>query len=148
MPGKDYPDKKEIPVIAVYFDQSGSWDSSDIKKGIQALASIRQFEVQKKIKLKLFYFANTVHDNPIDAQREGSTHAFPKILKHISNPANKITNVIVISDSDIENQTSWANCSETKVRGCVWFLWKDGSRSRTAPRYLKGERGNFEYNLQ
>jgi hypothetical protein len=24
MPGKDYPDKKEIPVIAVYFDQSGS----------------------------------------------------------------------------------------------------------------------------
>lgn len=147
MPGKDYLDKKSIPVIAVYFDQSGSWGPRDIKNGTKALASIAQFERQNKIKIKLFFFANHLHDVPEKAQWEGGTSGFGEVLDHINNPANKITNAIILTDNDIEGQTNWKHQSTVNVKGCVWFLWKGGSKSRTAPKYLKGERGTFQYEL-
>lgn len=147
MPGRDYLDKKTVPVIGVYFDQSGSWDASDIKKGIEAIACLHQFERQKKLKIKLFYFANHLHDNPEDCQREGGTHGFPEVLRHINNPANKIHNAIILTDSDIQGQTNWANQPTVAVSGCVWYLWKYGRRSKTAPSHLKGARGTFQYEL-
>ncbi len=147
VPGKDYPDKKEIPVIAVYFDQSASWGPSDVKKGLKAIASIARFEQQKRIKLKVLFFANHLHDKPKgQGWYENGTQGFPEVLAHINNPANKITNVIVLSDDDIEGQTDWQYQPHVRVRGCVWFLWGSG-RSLTAPKYLKGDRGNFEYKL-
>lgn len=146
VPGKDYPTKKEIPVVAVYFDQSMSWGASDIKRGLKAISSIARFEKQKRVKLKVYFFANHLHDTPEAARWEGGTHGFPEVLKHIANPANKITNAIIITDSDIEYQTNWKNQSAVRVRGCVWFLWGNG-RSLTAPKYLKGDRGTFEYSL-
>jgi hypothetical protein len=35
---------------------------------MQALAAIAQFERQNKIKIKLFFFADHLHDNPQRAQ--------------------------------------------------------------------------------
>lgn len=147
LPGKDYLDKKSIPVVAVYFDQSGSWGDPEVKKGMQALASIAQFERQNRIKIKLYFFADHLHDSPERARWEGSTGGFGEVLKHINNPANKITNVIILSDRDIENQTRWEQQPVINVKGCVWFLWKGGSRSKTALKHLKGERGTFQYEL-
>lgn len=65
MPGQDYPDKKDIPSIAIYFDQSSSWTASDLQRGIDALACIREFERKKKIKkIDVWYFANSLHSSP------------------------------------------------------------------------------------
>lgn len=147
LPGKDYLDKKTVPVIGVYFDQSGSWGQAEIKKGIEAIACLHQFEKQKKLKIKLLFFANHLHDNPEACQSEGGTSGFPEVLAHINNPANKIQNVIVLTDSDIQGQTRWDRQPTVTVPGCVWFLWKNGSRSRNAPKYLKGARGTFQYEL-
>jgi hypothetical protein len=148
MPGKDYLDKKSVPVIGIYFDQSGSWGTDEIKKGIKAIACLHQFEKQKKLKIKLFFFANHLHDNPEDCRSEGGTSGFPEVLAHINNPANKIQNAIIITDSDIEGQTKWDKQPTVSVPGAVWYLWKNGSRSRTAPKHLKGARGLFQYELR
>ena len=146
MPGRDYLDKKSVPIIGVYFDQSGSWGNREIRRGIEAIACLHQFERQKKLKIKLFFFDDHLYDDIKDV-KHNATHGFPEVLAHINNPANKITNAIVLSDSDIQSQTNWARCNEVTVPGCVWFLWKGGSRSRTAPKYLKGARGTFQYEL-
>ena len=145
MPGQEYNDKYEKPVINVYFDQSGSWGESDIKKGIDALSSIRRFEVQKKIKINLFYFADHLHDNPRDAQWEGGTSGFDEVVKHVRDSG--ANNVIILTDSDIEHQTDWHRTPKVQVKGCVWYLWKRGSRSWRAPEYLSGLRDTYQYNL-
>lgn len=146
LPGKDYLDKKSIPVIGVYFDQSGSWGQAEIKKGIEAIACLHQFEKQKKLKIKLLFFDDHLYDAP-EKCRNGGTGGFPEVLAHINNPANKIQNVIVLTDSDIQGQTRWDRQPTVSVPGCVWFLWKNGSRSRNAPKHLKGARGTFQYEL-
>lgn len=146
MPGKDYLDKKQVPVIGVYFDQSGSWGQEDIEKGIEAIACLHQFEKQKKLKIKLFFFDDHLYDAP-EKCRNGGTGGFPEVLAHINNPANKITNAIVITDSDIQHQTNWAHQPIVSVQGCVWYLWKHSSRSKKAPKHLKGARGTFQYEL-
>lgn len=146
MPGQQYNDKYEKPVINVYFDQSGSWGASDIKKGIDALSSIRRFEVQHKIKINLFYFANHLHDNAREAQYEGGTHGFPEVVQHIRDSG--ANNVIILSDSDIQYQTDWRYVPKTQVKGCVWYLWRYGDRSTTAPEYLSGLRDTYQYNLK
>lgn len=148
MPGRDYLDKKQVPVIGVYFDQSGSWGTSDIKKGIEAIACLHQFEKQKKLKIKLFFFAEHLHDTPKNqGWHESGTNGFPEVLAHINNSANKIHNAIILTDSDIQNQTDWSKQPTVSVPGCVWYLWRYGSRSKTAPKHLKGARGTFQYEL-
>lgn len=147
MPGRDYLDKKQVPVIGVYFDQSGSWGAAEIKKGIEAIACLNQFQKQKKLKIKLFFFADHLHDDPEPCQKEGGTHGFPEVLAHINNPANKIQNAIILTDSDVQGQSNWSKAPEVTVPGCVWFLWKSGKRSKAAVQHLKGARGTFQYEL-
>jgi hypothetical protein len=53
-----------------------------------------------------------------------------------------------LTDSDIEHQTRWNRTPKVQVKGCVWYLWKNGSRSTTAPEYLSGLRDTYQYNLQ
>lgn len=146
MPGKDYLDKRSVPIIGVYFDQSGSWGQDEIKKGIEAIACLNQFQRQKKLKIKLFFFDDHLYDAP-EKCRNGGTGGFPEVLAHINNPANKIQNVIILTDSDIQHQTHWDRQPSVSVPGCVWYLWKNGSRSKSAPKHLKGMRGTFQYEL-
>ena len=146
MPGQAYNDKYEKPVINVYFDQSGSWGEGEIKKGIDALSSVRRFEAQHKIKINLFYFADHLHDNPREARWEGGTGGFDEVVKHARDSG--ANNVIILTDSDIERQTNWSRTPRVQVKGCVWYLWKNGSRSITAPEYLSGLRDTYQYNLQ
>jgi len=145
MPGQDYPEKRNIPVIDIYFDQSGSWDADDIQKGLDALASIRQFEIRKKVKVNLYYFADHLHDNPRSARWEGGTSGFDEVLQNIKN--TQADNVIIMSDSDIESQTDWGRVSKVEIPGYVWFLWRYGDRSPKATVYLRGRRGTTQYNL-
>ena len=65
---------------------------------------MHQFEKQKKLKIKLFFFDDHLYDAP-EKCKNGGTSGFPEVLAHINNPANKIQNAIIITDSDIERQT-------------------------------------------
>jgi len=145
MPGMDYPDVKMKPIIYVYVDQSGSFDDNDIKVAEEAISTLWDFERRGKIETRMFFFANHVFDNPRDARREGGTHAFPDILRHIND--SDANNIIVLSDADFDGQTNWQTCGNVGVRGCVWWLWRYGNRSWKAPEHLRGELGNFQYKL-
>lgn len=92
---------------------------ADIKKGINAIACLHQFEKQKKLKIKLFFFADHLHDAPEPCRREGGTGGFPEVLAHINNPANKIKNAIILTDRDIQYQTDWSKQPVVSVPGCV-----------------------------
>lgn len=155
MPGQDYPDKKTLPSLAIYFDQSGSWGRDDVRKGVEAINVLNGFVARHKIKkIDLYYFSNHLHTNPPDDPNangkdrpdwhEGGTHGFPEVMENIEQ--NGYTNVIVMSDDDIEDQTNWNRCSPLKLKGYVWFIWRD-SKSPTAVRYLQGERGTSQYML-
>jgi len=144
MPGKRREEKKEKIKVQIYFDQSGSWGSSDIEKGEKALMSIEEFERRGKVVIEEYYFANHLHTTPKGQDwDEGGTHGFNEVLANIdrSNPDN----VIIMSDDDIERQTYWAYCPKVEIKGTVIWLWRNGSNSPKAMRYLRGRKDNVKY---
>lgn len=152
MPGQAQIDKREIPTVQIYFDQSGSWGEDEIHKGFEGLAALATFERRKKIKINPpLYFANHLHDEAIEAQMEGGTAGFGEVLADIQTKINSehLNNVIILTDSDIDSQGSWkSNFPTTTVKGCVWWLWKtSGNKSKSGPKYLKGLKGNYFYSL-
>ena len=140
--GQIYPETKGIPTIVVFFDQSGSWDYSDIQKGKEALKAIEEFQINGQIEIVLKYFANHVHDEPQTARWEQGTHAFPEILDTIVDL--QADNVVILSDRDITSQTNFNYLDKVEVPGVVWWLWRN-SRGDENPDYLTGASGNFEY---
>lgn len=125
MPGQAYFDKKETPKIQIYFDQSGSWGTSEVDKGLSGLASLTTFERKGRIKLlPPLYFANSLHDNADDARAERGTHGFPDVLQDIKSKlaSGEVNNVIIMSDNDLDSQTNWPSCPKVEVRGCVWWI--------------------------
>lgn len=127
---KRYGDKK-IPSLYVYFDQSGSWGESDVKVGLQALASLNKYVEEKKINLKLFYFANHVSEtNP----HGGGTNC-PEVVEHIIK--NRPDNVLIMTDSDGQGEYY---PTPAIVPGAVWFLW----RKRSAPDFKNNVIGKKE----
>lgn len=54
MPGQVYLDKKEIPLINVYFDLSGSLTFWDIEKGKDAISILEGLQRKKKLKYNLY----------------------------------------------------------------------------------------------
>jgi hypothetical protein len=82
MPGHNDSKDKKTPVLDIYFDNSGSWGESDVKKGNECLDKLTEMEDRKQLKINRFYFANTVHsDSRWDGGwSEGGTSAYPEIL--------------------------------------------------------------------
>lgn len=120
-----------IPLINVYFDRSGSWDSNKTVKGAQAIATLNKYVNRGEIKINLYYFSNNIHSNEQDALSEGGTKGQP-ILNHIQ--ATKPDNVIILTDSDI------SDCrTDVTVPGAVWMLFYDG-RSENLINHLHGKR--------
>ena len=147
MPSQIYDERPEIPTVNVYFDQSGSWGPGDIKKGIDALASIKDFEYQNRVRVNLYYFADHLHDTEkYNGWNEGGTGGFDEVIQNIRDTG--ATNVLVMTDDDIEYQTNWKNVPVTEVDGCVWYVWRYGSRSHQAPKHLFGAEGTFQYSLK
>lgn len=114
MPGHGYKDRN-LPLINVYWDISGSFYYSPEKtKGVeQAITSLQKYAKAGKIKINVYYHGDEVTSKRPDGPTGNDGSA---ILKHIQ--ATKPTNVIVISDSDI-------NCygPSTVVPGAVWMLF-------------------------
>lgn len=134
---------QKIPLINVYFDRSGSWNDDKIKVGQQAVAGLKQFERKGQIKIAIYYFANDVHSNPEDAEREGGTGATQKILDHIE--ATHADNVIIMTDSDMDSQGEFNR--QVKVDGAVWFVFV-GERCNRIMQYLKGKELTKAYELK
>lgn len=121
----------EVPLINVYFDQSGSWGPEKIKVGEQAIATLNKYIQRHEIIVKLYYFSNNVHTTPAgQGWSEGGTEGEP-ILRHIVQ--TKPNNVIIMTDSDIDDCVS-----DITVDGAVWFLFK-GGKSENLMQHLHGK---------
>lgn len=121
----------KVPLINVYFDRSGSWDSQKSAKGAQAIATLNKYVTRGQIKINLYYFSNNVHSIEQQALNEGGTYGQP-ILDHIE--ATKPDNVIILTDSDIDDCRSYVT-----VPGGVWMLFYEG-RSQNLMNHLKGRK--------
>lgn len=142
-PGWTNTQNGKIPVINVYYDQSGSWSEDDIKVGNSMIAVLGDFEKKRQIQVNTFYFANTVQTDAQKARREGGTGAGPKILQHIQQ--TKPDNVVIMTDSDFDNYGNSTNL--TTVPGAAWFLWKNGQQSFWLKDNLKGKMETRSYNI-
>lgn len=137
MPGKIVKEEKNIPLINIYHDVSGSFrDERKTAAAFKAIETLNQYVRDGDIEIKLYYFADRVSESKKNAG--GGTRGTP-IQDHIE--ATKPTNVIIITDSDI------SDCSRVvKVPGAVWMLFYD-ARSQNVMDHIKGKRQNKYYDI-
>lgn len=137
MPGKIVREEKNIPLINIYHDVSGSFrDERKTAAAFKAIETLNQYVRDGDIEIKLYYFADRVSESKNNAG--GGTYGTP-IQDHIE--ATKPTNVIIITDSDI------SDCSRVvKVPGAVWMLFYD-ARSQNVMDHIKGKRQNKYYDI-
>lgn len=137
MPGKIVREEKNIPLINIYHDVSGSFrDERKTAAAFKAIETLNQYVRDGDIEIKLYYFADRVSESKNNAG--GGTYGTP-IQEHIE--ATKPTNVIIITDSDI------SDCSRVvKVPGAVWMLFYD-ARSQNVMDHIKGKRQNKYYDI-
>lgn len=146
-PGKrlnELPNKK-IPVIDFYFDQSGSWEESDIEIGKKAVAKLADMEAAGQIKINIYYFSNHVHTDAAAARAEGGTRAWNDIVRNII--TTQATNVIIMTDADMERCFGTEKTMSYTVPGYVWYLWKNGENAPRLPRDLKGRGGVQQFSF-
>lgn len=146
-PGKrinDLPNKK-IPVIDFYFDCSGSWDENDIAIGQKAVSRLADMEENGQIKINVYYFASNVHTDAQSARNEGSTDGWNEIVKNVI--ATQATNVIIMTDADMERWWKGDKALSYTVPGYVWYLWRDGENAPRLPRDLKGRGGTQQFSF-
>ena len=134
---------EKIPKINVYFDQSGSWDESDIKVGLEAIGVLKGYEERKEIKVDLYYFSNDIYDDPAAARYDGGTGAGAKLIYHIQ--STRPDNVIIMTDDDIgSGWTEIYDAPKIKVPGAVWYLFRKKA-SPALPEWLKGARQTMAF---
>lgn len=141
----ELPDRK-IPIIDFYFDCSGSWEDEDIAVGKRAVSTLVDMEEKGQIKINIYYFSNHVFNDADSARNEGGTQAWNDIVKNVI--ATQATNVIIMTDSDMEDWWEGPVALKYTVPGYVWYLWRNGSNAPRLPRDLKGRGGvqQFSFN--
>ena len=139
----ELPDTK-IPVIDFYFDCSGSWGSEDIKVGKRAVESLVEMEEKGQIKINLYYFGDRVDTSPNNTG--GGTSGWNEIVKNVI--ATQATNVIIMTDSDMEDWWQGPEALRYTVPGYVWYLWRDGINAPRLPRDLKGRGGTQQFSFR
>lgn len=141
--GRRMETNDKIPKINVYFDQSGSWNDSDIKVGMEAIGVLKNYEDRNEIKVKLYYFSNDIYEDAQDARYDGGTGAGAKLIEHIR--ATHPDNVIVMTDNDIG--TGWNeiyDAPKIRVPGAVWYLFRKNA-SPALPIWLKGSKQTLSF---
>ncbi len=141
----ELPDRK-IPIIDFYFDQSGSWNEQDIAAGKKAVEALVDMEEKGQIKINIYYFSNHVFNDAASARAEGGTRAWNDIVKNVI--ATQATNVVIMTDSDMEGWWEGSKALTYTVPGYVWYLWRNGDNAPRLPRDLKGRGGvqQFSFN--
>ena len=149
--GRTGIESKSIPLIAVFYDRSGSWNNPEMTAvGDRAISMLKEnYERKGLIKLKLYYFADKVSQDINDRKLGGGTTANQLILDKIKEI--NATNVIILTDSDMDSTNPYSDTpftgKVTKVPGGVYFLFK-GGRCNLIMQYLKGERLTEAYDLK
>lgn len=131
-----------VPLLAIYFDRSASWNDEKIKVGQRAIANLNKYVKRGELKIKVYYFADNISSDPEDPKLGGSTSATQKILDHIE--SIKANNVIIMTDGDMDGQGEFTR--RVTVPGAVWFLFK-GGRCYRIMEYLHGKKLNKVYDL-
>ena len=147
--GRRGVESRTVPLVAVFYDRSGSWDEEKTAVGDKAISMLTQnYEKRGLIKLQLFFFADKVSSNEHDPNLGGGTSANQLILDKIKEI--NATNVIIITDSDMDSTDGSSQHpftgKVTKVPGGVYFLFKGGRCSRIM-QVLKGETLTEAYDL-
>lgn len=136
-----------VPTVNIYFDQSGSWDESDILQGNTALSGCAQWVKEGKLKVNVLYFSDTVHTvprrNPDGSLNwgEGGTNAWSLILDDIQN--SKAKNVVIMTDGDMDGDARYSG--KLIVQGYVWWIWKNGETAPECAKHLIGQRGGAQF---
>ena len=121
-------DDYNMPIINVYWDVSGSFSSPEKTEGARkAIGTLNKYVKDDLIEMHTYYFADNVTG---DRDKAGGGTSGEAVYDHIA--ATKPTNVIIISDSDI-NQSH----PLLKVPGAVWYLFFDAD----APLFVESVRG-------
>lgn len=132
--GKARVEKRNIPLLVVYFDQSGSWDNRDVEKGLAAIESLNYYVKQHKLKLEVYYFSVNIHDNPESARAEGGTLSAAKLIEDIK--IKRPNNVVIMTDSDPDRRDA---CSNITVDGGVWLLFRNKNISKQLYQNVRGK---------
>lgn len=135
----------KIPIIDFYFDQSGSWSTKDIAVGNKAVSALADMEAKGKIKINIYYFSDDVYTDAAMARAAGGTSGWNEIVRNII--ATRANNVVIMTDSDMENWWNGPEALRYKVPGCVWYLWRNGSNAPRLPRDLQGRGGTLQYSF-
>lgn len=131
VPGRYQRGDVPIPLINVYWDVSGSFSDPTKTEGAKrAIGTIDKYVKRGLIAVKYYYFADKVASDPESAG--GGTDG-DAVIEHISK--TKPMNVIVITDSDVNNTSDYAT-----VKGAVWVLFYDND----APKFMKHLQGKKE----
>jgi hypothetical protein len=141
---QELPNKK-IPVIDFYFDCSGSWDENDIAIGQKAVSRLADMEADGQIKINIYYFSNDVFTDAGSARAQGGTAAWNEIVKNVI--STQATNVIIMTDNDMETWWRGSRALTYTVPGYVWYLWRDGENAPRLPRDLKGRGGTQQFSF-
>ena len=103
----------------------------------------------RQIKINIYYFSNHVFNDMQSALDEGGTQAWNEIVKNVI--ATQATNVIVMTDSDMEDWWEGSNSGKPALRytvpGYVWYLWRDGDNAPRLPRDLRGRGGVQQFSF-
>lgn len=140
--GKLRRDSIKKPLLIVYVDQSGSWGDSDIRKAMNAVSGLREFEKKGLLKLEVKYFADYVSTS---SNISGATRALPEILNDIraEQQYNPLINVAVFTDGDFDSQCKFEG--QLRISGGVWFIFRDGIKSELLLRSLSGKQATRMY---
>lgn len=133
--GRARVETKNIPLLVVYFDQSGSWSKDDVQKGLAAIESLNYYVKQHKLKLEIYYFAVNIHTDAAAARVEGETLDAITLVEDIKK--RKPNNVVIMTDSDPD---SGGYCPSVTVDGGVWLLFRDNSISKQLYRNVNGKK--------
>lgn len=147
--GRRGVESRTVPLVAVFYDRSGSWDEEKTAVGDKAISMLTQnYEKKGLIKLQLFFFADKVSSNEHDPNLGRGTTANQLILDKIKEI--NATNVIIITDGDMDNTDNYSDTpfsgKVTEVPGGVYFLFKDG-RCNKIMRLLRGKTLTEAYDL-
>jgi len=131
VPGRYQRGDVPIPLINVYWDVSGSfYDPAKTEGARKAIGTIDKYVKRGLIAVKYYYFADKVSDDP---EAAGSGTNGNAVIEHINK--TKPTNVIVITDSDVDDTRASA-----AVKGAVWVLFYETE----APNFMDHLQGKKE----
>lgn len=134
-PGKVTRESGKVPVIAVYWDVSGSFDDPKKTEGArQAISLLDQYVRKGKIKTKTYYHASRVSDT---IEGAGISNNGQNLLDHIE--ATRPDNIIIISDDNIDGVDGFV-----EVPGAVWVLFYE-TMAKQFMKHIKGEKETEVY---